>query len=229
MVISCQELSGPACLCNGGSAGPQSFSSTQRIQTLKGGPARAKIPLPPYTHIHTHSISTQWLPQTAQLAAGDPDGKAFIKILLFNGLFSLHDRKVTKQHISVSDPAWLCSMPQPFIKALTVDGFYLESTYRFLLPLIFRQLKMDTMSVLCLRGLLWSRQWRGDKWRLCWLPLREQSVLYRHMSWADMHSSVFGLLHTERKIPFLGVFKKKCYVNLRPFPIVHAEQMFKSC
>lgn len=167
---------------------------------LKGGPARAKRP--PYL------LSTQWPPHTAQLAAGDPDGKAFIKILLFNGLFSLHEQEVTEQHISVCDPAWVFSIPQPFIKALTVDGFYFESTYRFLLPLIFRQLKMDTMSVLCLSGLLWWRQWRGDKWRLCWLPQREQSVLYRLTSWADMHGFVFGLFLVckQQQKYLLGVF-----------------------
>lgn len=158
------------------------------------------------THTHTLSVSlpsTQWLPQTTQLVAGNPDGKVFKNIVIQWSLFSAWTRGHQATHLGLWPRLTFFSVPQPFIKALTVDGFYLESTYRFLLPLIFRQLKTDTMSTLCSRKLLWRRQWRGDKWRLCWLPQREQIVLYRH-------SFVFGLLPTATKIPFKVFFKVFC-------------------
>lgn len=110
MVISCQELSGPACLCNGGSAGPQSFrssvaefSSTQRMQPLKGGPARAKR-APHPTHTHTLNVSlpsSQWLPQTTQLVAGNPDGKVFKNIVIQWSLFSSWTRGHQATHLGL--------------------------------------------------------------------------------------------------------------------------------
>lgn len=77
---------------------------------------------PPTQHPSTqHSIAAS---QSPSQQAANQTGHAFIKILLFNGLFSLHEQEVTKPHILVSDPSWLSfSILQYFIMVLTVDGF----------------------------------------------------------------------------------------------------------
>lgn len=76
------------------------FLSTQRMQALKDGLARAQ------TDPHSEPLCPTLNGFFRQLShrPGIQADNVFIKILLFNGRFSLAEQEVTKLHILVSDP-----------------------------------------------------------------------------------------------------------------------------
>ena len=82
----------------------------------------------PHTGLNSGFLHPPYPNTPSQCLRQGGKGSVFIKILLFNSLFSVHEQGVTKLAALLSDPGWLSSsVAHKTIMGLTVGAVYLET------------------------------------------------------------------------------------------------------
>lgn len=141
IVISCQGPSSLSCFHSGRRSADSQCShnqtpptNTERKQAVKGGPiGRGQEGPCSVIRLSRPSIvsSSVW---ATELGKG-----AFIKILLFNGLFSAREQEAAEPSVLLSDLRWMsASMLWSLIMESTVVFIFSEKRKRLPLPLFFK-------------------------------------------------------------------------------------------